>query len=129
MLDEPTAGMSPSDRKDMTRLLARLKAETGITIVMTEHDMDIIFELADRLMVLNYGEVIAIGNPDAVRDDPTVRKVYLGRGHTCLNASASTPSTDRRTSCTTSRSSWPRASASPSWAETAPARRRCSRAS
>jgi branched-chain amino acid transport system ATP-binding protein len=81
MLDEPTAGMSPSDRKDMTRLLARLKAETGITIVMTEHDMDIIFELADRLMVLNYGEVIAIGNPDAVRDDPTVRKVYLGRGH------------------------------------------------
>ena len=48
---------------------------------MTEHDMDIIFELADRLMVLNHGEVIAIGNPDAVRDDPTVRKVYLGQGY------------------------------------------------
>jgi branched-chain amino acid transport system ATP-binding protein len=81
MLDEPTAGMSPSDRKDMTKFLARLKAETGVTMVMTEHDMDIIFELADRLMVLNYGEVIAIGNPAAVRDDPTVRKVYLGHGH------------------------------------------------
>lgn len=80
MLDEPTAGMSPSDRREMTRLLARLKAETGITIVMTEHDMDIIFELADRLMVLNYGEVITVGEPVAVRDDPTVRKVYLGQG-------------------------------------------------
>ncbi|TKT78388.1 ABC transporter ATP-binding protein [Aquamicrobium sp. LC103] len=81
MLDEPTAGMSPSDRKEMTHLLARLKAETGITILMTEHDMDIIFELADRLMVLNFGEVIAMGAPGAVRDNPTVRKVYLGQDH------------------------------------------------
>ncbi|MBZ6078473.1 ABC transporter ATP-binding protein [Microvirga puerhi] len=81
MLDEPMAGMSPSDRKEMTKLLMRLKAETGITIVMTEHDMDIIFEMADRLMVLSYGEVIAIGDPEKVRDDPTVRKVYLGQGY------------------------------------------------
>ena len=81
MLDEPTAGMSPSDRREMTRLLAKMKAETGITIVMTEHDMDIIFELADRLMVLNYGKVIAMGEPAAVRDDPLVRQVYLGQGH------------------------------------------------
>lgn len=79
MLDEPTAGMSPSDRKEMTQLLMTLKA-TGITIVMTEHDMDIIFELADRLMVLNFGEVIAMGDPRAVRGDPMVRKVYLGHG-------------------------------------------------
>jgi branched-chain amino acid transport system ATP-binding protein len=81
MLDEPTAGMSPSDRREMTQLLARMKAETGVTIVMTEHDMDIIFELADRLMVLNFGEVIAMGTPQEVRDDPMVRKVYLGQGH------------------------------------------------
>lgn len=81
MLDEPTAGMSPSDRRNMTQLLLTLKKETKITIVMTEHDMDIIFELADRLMVLNYGEVIANGKPETVRDDPTVRKVYLGQGH------------------------------------------------
>jgi branched-chain amino acid transport system ATP-binding protein len=81
LLDEPTAGMSPSDRKDMTKFLARLKAETGVTMIMTEHDMDIIFELADRLMVLNYGEVIAIGRPEAVRDDPMVRKVYLGQAY------------------------------------------------
>lgn len=81
MLDEPTAGMSPPDRKAMTRLLKRMKAERGMTIVMTEHDMDIIFELADRLMVLNYGAVIAIGAPATVRDDPTVRQVYLGQAH------------------------------------------------
>jgi len=81
MLDEPTAGMSPSDRREMTQLLLRLKAETGITILMTEHDMDIIFELADRLMVLNFGEVLAMGAPQAVRDDATVRRVYLGQGH------------------------------------------------
>lgn len=81
MLDEPTAGMSPSDRREMTHLLARMKAETGVTIVMTEHDMDIIFELADRLMVLNFGEVIAMGRPQEVRDDPMVRRVYLGQGH------------------------------------------------
>ena len=80
MLDEPTAGMSPSDRREMTRFLGKLKADTNITIVMTEHDMDLIFELADRLMVLNYGEVIAVGEPAAVRDDPMVRKVYLGKG-------------------------------------------------
>jgi branched-chain amino acid transport system ATP-binding protein len=79
MLDEPTAGMSQSDRKQMTQLLARMRKEAGVTIVMTEHDMDIIFELADRLMVLNYGKVIANGDPVAVRDDPTVREVYLGQ--------------------------------------------------
>jgi len=79
MLDEPTAGMSPSDRKEMTQLLMKLK-QSGLTIVMTEHDMDIIFELADRLMVLNFGEVIAMGDPHAVRSDPMVRKVYLGHG-------------------------------------------------
>jgi len=80
MLDEPTAGMSPSDRKAMTQLLARLKTDSGITVVMTEHDMGIIFELADRLMVLNYGKIIAVGSPAAVRENPMVREVYLGHG-------------------------------------------------
>jgi branched-chain amino acid transport system ATP-binding protein len=79
MLDEPTAGMSPPDRRTMTLLLARLKAENAVTIVVVEHDMDLIFELADRLMVLNYGEVLALGHPNAVRDDPMVRQVYLGQ--------------------------------------------------
>ena len=79
MLDEPTAGMSPSDRRQMTQVLQKMKAETGITIVMTEHDMDIIFELADTLMVLNYGRVLANGRPQDVRNDPQVREVYLGQ--------------------------------------------------
>jgi len=78
-LDEPTAGMSPPDRKEITRLLRTLKKETDVAIVMTEHDMDIIFELADRLMVLNYGEIIASGTPDEVRSNPRVRDVYLGQ--------------------------------------------------
>jgi branched-chain amino acid transport system ATP-binding protein len=80
MLDEPTAGMSPSDRKDMTNLLRAAKKARQLTIVMTEHDMDVIFGLADQLMVLNYGEVIRIGTPAVVRDDPLVKEVYLGKG-------------------------------------------------
>lgn len=80
MLDEPTAGMSPSDRKDMTNLLRAAKKTRQLTIVMTEHDMDVIFGLADKLMVLNYGEVIRIGTPAVVRDDPLVKEVYLGKG-------------------------------------------------
>jgi branched-chain amino acid transport system ATP-binding protein len=78
MLDEPTAGMSPTDRHETVRLLARLKAEQGVTIMMTEHDMDVVFGLADAMMVLNYGEVISRGTPEEVRTDPTVRQVYLG---------------------------------------------------
>jgi branched-chain amino acid transport system ATP-binding protein len=83
MLDEPTAGMSPSDRHETIKLLSRLKTESGITMMMTEHDMDVVFGLADQLMVLNYGEVISRGKPEDVRVDPVVREVYLGQegGH------------------------------------------------
>jgi branched-chain amino acid transport system ATP-binding protein len=79
MLDEPTAGMSVADRRSVADLLLRLK-QRGVTLVMTEHDMDIIFDLADRLMVLNYGEVVGLGEPEAVRRDPVVQQVYLGKG-------------------------------------------------
>lgn len=79
MLDEPTAGMSPADRKSTTELMRQLKAR-GITIVMTEHDMDVIFDLADRLMVLNYGAVVSLGDPATVREDEMVKRVYLGKG-------------------------------------------------
>ena len=79
MLDEPTAGMSAADRKSTTNLLRDLKAQ-GITIIMTEHDMDVIFDLADRLMVLNYGAVVSLGDPVAVREDDMVKQVYLGKG-------------------------------------------------
>jgi branched-chain amino acid transport system ATP-binding protein len=79
MLDEPTAGMSAADRKSTTNLLRDLKAQ-GITIIMTEHDMDVIFDLADRLMVLNYGAVVSQGDPVTVREDDMVKQVYLGKG-------------------------------------------------
>ncbi len=79
MLDEPTAGMSPSDRSEIAQLISRIQRERGITVVMTEHDMDVVFGLAQRIMVLNYGEVVASGTVDEVRANPKVREVYLGK--------------------------------------------------
>jgi branched-chain amino acid transport system ATP-binding protein len=79
MLDEPTAGMSPSDRADIARLISRIQQQRGITVVMTEHDMDVVFGLAHRILVMNYGEVVATGTVDEVRADPRVREVYLGK--------------------------------------------------
>lgn len=79
MLDEPTAGMSPVDRVELARLVSRIRRERGITVVMTEHDMDLVFELADRILVMNYGEVVATGTVEQVRRDPKVREVYLGK--------------------------------------------------
>ncbi len=78
MLDEPTAGMSPADRKAATELLAAVKERHGMTIVLTEHDMDVVFGLASRVAVLHYGEIIADGEPDAVRSNALVRDIYLG---------------------------------------------------
>jgi branched-chain amino acid transport system ATP-binding protein len=80
MLDEPTAGMAPADRGAAVELLRRLKAEHRMTLLLTEHDMGVVFDLATRVMVLNYGETIAMGTPEAVRGDPLVRQVYLGHG-------------------------------------------------
>ena len=76
MLDEPTAGMSPEETQRMTRLLAALPR--AVTMVIIEHDMDVVFSLADRITVLHYGEVLVDGAPDAVRADARVYEVYLG---------------------------------------------------
>ena len=80
MLDEPTAGMSPADRRAATELIATLKARHGMTIVLTEHDMAVVFGLASRVAVLHQGAVVATGTPAQVRDDPLVREIYLGSG-------------------------------------------------
>jgi branched-chain amino acid transport system ATP-binding protein len=76
LLDEPTAGMSPEETQKMTRLLMGLPRE--ITLLIIEHDMDVVFSLADRITVLHYGEVLSEGPPDAVKADPRVYEVYLG---------------------------------------------------
>ena len=77
LLDEPTAGMSPAERVDTVRLLKRIAS--GITIVIVEHDMDVVFGLADRITVLFNGRKIAEGTPEAIQADPDVRAAYLGR--------------------------------------------------
>jgi branched-chain amino acid transport system ATP-binding protein len=76
LLDEPTAGMSPEETRQMTALLAGLPRD--ITLLIIEHDMDVVFTLADRITVLHYGEVLSEGTPDRVRVDPRVYEVYLG---------------------------------------------------
>ncbi len=78
LLDEPTAGMSPAETARMTSLLSRLGRDQ--TLVVIEHDMDVVFALADRITVLHLGEVLASGTPDAVRADGRVQDVYLGAG-------------------------------------------------
>lgn len=79
MLDEPTAGMSPSERLGIADLIARIRDQMGVTVVMTEHDMDIVFKLANRIMVLSYGEVVAIGSVADIKANPAVQEVYLGK--------------------------------------------------
>jgi branched-chain amino acid transport system ATP-binding protein len=76
LLDEPTAGMSPEETQRMTELLAGLPRE--ITLLIIEHDMDVVFTLADRITVLHYGEILAEGTADEVKADPRVYEVYLG---------------------------------------------------
>jgi branched-chain amino acid transport system ATP-binding protein len=77
-LDEPTAGMSPDETDDTVDLIERVKEERGVTIVLIEHDMEIIFRVSDRIAVLNRGAKIADGTPDEIRGDPSVQEAYLG---------------------------------------------------
>ena len=76
MLDEPTAGMSHSETDYITDLI--MKVTEGKTLIMVEHDMGVVFGLADRISVLVYGEIIATGKPEDVRGDPRVQEAYLG---------------------------------------------------
>jgi branched-chain amino acid transport system ATP-binding protein len=78
LLDEPMAGMGKDESERMTALLAKLKGEE--TILLIEHDMDVVFALADRISVLVYGRVIATGSPEAIRANDDVRAAYLGDG-------------------------------------------------
>ena len=76
ILDEPMAGMGPGGTVELSKLINRLKGRT--TILLVEHDMDVVFSLADQITVLVYGENIATGNPEEIRDNEAVRNAYLG---------------------------------------------------
>jgi branched-chain amino acid transport system ATP-binding protein len=76
LLDEPTAGMSPAETAAMTHTIGALPGE--LTLLIIEHDMDVVFALADRITVLHYGEVLADGTPAEVRTNPRVAEVYMG---------------------------------------------------
>jgi branched-chain amino acid transport system ATP-binding protein len=80
LMDEPTAGMAPRERIELMRLTAAIAREKAIGVLFTEHDMDVVFEHADRILVLNRGTLIAEGTPEQVRSNPEVRAIYLGEG-------------------------------------------------
>lgn len=82
LMDEPTAGMAPKERHGLMRATVDHARRNGIGLMFTEHDMDIVFTHADRVLVLSRGRLIAAGRPEAVREDPDVRATYLGGGLT-----------------------------------------------
>jgi branched-chain amino acid transport system ATP-binding protein len=81
LMDEPTAGMAPRERVALMELTARLARAQRIAVLFTEHDMDVVFSQADRIIVLDRGRLIAGGLPADVRANPAVQAVYLGGGH------------------------------------------------
>lgn len=80
LLDEPTAGMSPWETERMVQLVRQLAERHGITVLFSEHDVDLVFAVADLITVMHQGRVLCEGLPAQVRNDPTVNSVYLGEG-------------------------------------------------
>ena len=80
LMDEPTAGMAPAERRELMALTAEIVRDSDLSVLFTEHDMDVVFAHADRVVVLDRGAIISLGPPAAVRDDRRVRAVYLGGG-------------------------------------------------
>ena len=90
LMDEPTAGMGPGERRDLMGLTKRLVVERGLAVLFTEHSMDVVFAYADRVIVLARGRVIANGTPAQVRADAQVQAVYFGSGKTFERKAGST---------------------------------------
>jgi branched-chain amino acid transport system ATP-binding protein len=78
LLDEPTAGMTTTEKQELTEQVKVLNADHGVSVVMIEHDMGVVMKMSHRIMVLDFGKKIAEGSPAEVTENPTVRKAYLG---------------------------------------------------
>ncbi|ARE38934.1 Branched-chain amino acid transport ATP-binding protein LivG [Rhodovulum sp. P5] len=88
LMDEPTAGMAPAARIDLMQLVADIVRDRGLSVLFTEHDMDVVFAHAHSIMVLSRGDLIAEGDADTVRNDARVQEVYLGGGRPVGGADA-----------------------------------------
>lgn len=82
LMDEPTAGMAPHERVALMALVKRLVDEDGLSVLFTEHSMDVVFAYSDRIIVLARGQLIAEGSPEEIRNHPKVQQVYFGSGNT-----------------------------------------------
>jgi branched-chain amino acid transport system ATP-binding protein len=90
LMDEPTAGMAPRERNELIALVKRLVVERGISVLFTEHSMDVVFAYADRIIVLARGRIIADGDAGSIRDNVEVQQVYFGTGKTFERAAERT---------------------------------------
>jgi len=80
LLDEPTAGMSPGETAESAKLIKRIASEKGLTIIIVEHDMSVVMEVADTITVFNQGRIVAEGSPEEIRENEEVKRAYLKGG-------------------------------------------------
>ena len=129
LLDEPAAGVPREESSELFTAITSLSQD--ITVLFIEHDMELVFRLASRIIVMVGGRILLEGTPDEISADPRVREVYLGGAHGCHRLSRCSrsrtcaPATARPSCSTTSPSRCPSAAASRCWGATASARARC----